>query len=66
MIARAPIFNASLNLKMTQEILDRAFLSPKADTFKVDNVMVYQILSKVFTDTDAYVYLKQRKATQDS
>ena len=27
--------------------------------------MVYQILSKVFTDMGAYVYVKQRKAMQD-
>ena len=33
--------------------------------FKVDNAMVYQILS-MFTDMDAFVYMKQRRATQGS
>ena len=34
-------------------------------TFKIDNALVFKSLSKVFTDTDAYVYVKQRKGIQD-
>ena len=44
MIPRAPIANAKSNLKMTQETLDRVYLSHQIDTFKIDNAMVYQIL----------------------
>ena len=65
MIAKAPIIDARLNLKMTQEILDRAYLSYQIDTLKINNALVYQILSKVFTDMDAYIYVKHRKAMQD-
>ena len=65
MIARAPIVNICLNLKMTQDLLDRAYLVHGADTFKIDNAMVYQILSKIFTDMNAFVHMKQRRATQD-
>ena len=60
-IARAPIIDARSNLKMTQETLDRTYLSHEVDTFKIVNAMVYQILSKIFTDMDVYVYMKQRK-----
>ena len=65
MIARSSIIDAKSNLKMTQEMLDRAYLSHQVDTFKIYNALVYQILSKVFTDMDAYVYVKQRKWTKD-
>ena len=65
MIARAPIINAKSNRKMTQETLNRAYLSYQVDTFKINNVLVHQILSKVFADIGTYVYVKQRKATQD-
>ena len=61
----APIVEESLNLKMTEETLHRAYLSHQIDTFKIDNAMVYKILSKDFTDIDAYIYMKQRKAMQD-
>ena len=44
--------------------MDRVYLDHQVNTFKIDNAMVYQILS-VFTNTDTYVYRKQRKATQD-
>ena len=50
---------------MTQKTLDRAYLSYQVDTFKIDNALVYQIPSKMFTDMDAYVYMKQRKAMED-
>ena len=66
LIARAPILNSMSNLKMTQETLDRAYLSYLVDTFNINNALVYQILSKMFTDMDAYVYVKQRKGMHDS
>ena len=47
MIVRAPIVNSKSNLKMTQKTLDRAYISNEADTFKIDNALVYQILPKV-------------------
>ena len=63
MIARAHIVDAKLNLKMTEECLDRVYLSHQCDT-KIDNTLVYCILLKVFTDMDAYVNVEQRKSTQ--
>ena len=50
---------------LNHDSLDRVYLGNKCDTFKIDNAMVYQILSKMFTDMDAFVYVKQRKALQD-
>ena len=58
MINRAPIVNSKSNLRLTQETLDRAHLSHQVDTFKINNAMVYQILSKVFIDMDPFVYVK--------
>ena len=65
MIARAPIVDSKSNLKMTQETQDRDYLSYQLDKFKIDNALVYQIPSKLFTDMDVYVYVKQRNGTQD-
>ena len=65
MIARIPIFDAKLNLKMNQESLNRAYVSYQCDTFKVNNALVYQILLEVFMDMDTYVYMKCRKSKQD-
>ena len=65
MTTNAPIVDRKLNLKMNQETLDRAYLEYQCDTFKANNVSVHQILSKVFTHTDKYRYVKQRKSTQD-
>ena len=65
MIAKAPIVDAKLNLKQTQECLDRAHVSWECDTFKINNTLVYHMLSKVFMDMDAYDYVKQRKSMQD-
>ena len=65
MIARSPIVNAKWNLKITQETLDRAYLSHQVDTIKIDNPMLYQSLFNVFTDIDNYFLVKQRKAMQD-
>ena len=66
MIARGPIIDASSNLRLNQDSLDRIHVVHQADTFKVDNAFVYQILSKIFTDMDTFVYVKQRRAMQDS
>ena len=65
MIARAPIVDASLNLKMNQNSLDWVYADHQTDTFKVDNEMVYQIFSKMFTDMDALVYVKERSGMKD-
>ena len=65
MIARVPIVNEQSNFKLTSDVLDRAYPDYQCDKFTVNNALVYQILSKVFTDMDAYVYMKQRKSTQD-
>ena len=64
MIARAPIVDAKTNLKMVQDSLDRAYLSYQCDTFKIDNALVYQILTKMFMDMDTYVDMKGRKGIQ--
>ena len=58
MITRAPIVDAKLNFKMTQEVLDRVYKNYQCDTFKIDNALVHQILSKIFIDIDAYIYIK--------
>ena len=47
------------------ESLDRAYFSYQCDTFKINKALVYQFLSKVFMNTDRYVYMKQRKSIQD-
>ena len=66
MITRAPIVDGKLNYKLTQDVLDRAYPDYWCDTFKINNILVYQTLSKIFIDTDAYIYVKQKKSTQDS
>ena len=66
MITRAYIVDASWNLRLSQDSLDRDYMDHQADTFKVENDMVYQIFSKMFTDMDAFVYMKQRRSMQDS
>ena len=64
-ITRAPIVNTSLTLRLSQDSLDRVYVDDQADTIKVDNAMVYQNFSKMFTDMDAFVYMKQRRGMQD-
>ena len=66
MIARAPIFQLRMNLMVNQKSLNRVYLDYQCDIFKIDNALVYQIISKVFTDMDADVYVKQRKRMQDN
>ena len=63
MIGRTPIVNAKLNFKFSQDCLDRVYFDYQGDTFKIENIFKYQILSKIFMDTDLYVYVKQRKST---
>ena len=65
MITRASIIDARLNLRMTQDMLDREYLSYQCNTFKIDNALMYHIFSKMFTDMDAYIYMKQRRGMQD-
>ena len=55
MITRAPNVDSRSNLKLNQDSLDRVYLNHQCDAFKINNALVYQILSKVSTDTDAYV-----------
>ena len=50
---------------MTQDGLDRAYVDWQCNTFKMDNTLVYHILSMIFIDTDVYVCLKQRKRSKD-
>ena len=50
---------------LSHDSLDIGYLKDQVDTFKIDNASVYQILSKVFTDMDVHVYLKQRKSMKD-
>ena len=64
MIARAPIIEGQWNLKMNEESLVRVYLDYRCD-FKINNTLVYQIFSKLFTDMGSYVYVKQRKSMQD-
>ena len=65
MITRATIVDNTSNLKLNQNLLGMVHLDHQCDTFKINNALVYQILSKVFTDMDVCVYIKQRKSTQD-
>ena len=65
MIAKAPIVDAKSNLMMIQDCLYETHFSWKCDTFKIDNVSVHHVLSKIFMDMDACVQVKQRKSMQD-
>ena len=66
MIERTHIVDAKSNLRLSQDSLDRGYLKDQADSFKIDYALVYHIASKMFTDTNASVYMKQRKNKQDS
>ena len=61
MTARVPTVEAKSNLTLTQECLYIVYLSYLFDALKIDNALVYHILSKAFTNMDAYVYMKQKK-----
>ena len=56
-IIRALIVDVKSSLKITQDGLDREYVDWQCDTFKIDNALVYHILSNIFMDTDAYVYV---------
>ena len=45
--------------------LDKVNVDHQTDTFMVDNAMMYQIFSRMFTDMDAFVYVKQRRDMED-
>ena len=64
-IARAPIVGKKSIFKLTQDVLDRAYPDYQCDTFKIDFALVDQTLYNVFTDTDAYVCVNQKKSIQD-
>ena len=67
MIIRATIVDASSKLNLSQDSINRVYLDHHANTFKVDNnTIVDLILSNMFTDMDAFVYMKQRRCMQDS
>ena len=55
MIIGAPTVNEMSNLRFAQDSLYRIYFDHKHDAFKIDNPLVYQILSKIFTDMDTYV-----------
>ena len=61
-IPRAPSVTASLNLKICQDMLDRAYLNHQTDTWKIENSMVYQILSEMFTDMDTFCLHETEKS----
>ena len=65
MNARTAIIDSKLNLKLSQDSLDRVYLDLQCDTFTINNALVYQIVYKMFTDMDAYVYVKQRKGMKN-
>ena len=50
MITRVPIVDGKLNFKLTQGALDRA-----CNTFKINNALMCQILSKIFMDMNTYL-----------
>ena len=66
MIARSPIDDARLYLKQTQNWLDTSYVNIYCNMFKIDNSLVYHILVIIFMDMNLYVYMKQRKSTQNS
>ena len=66
MIGRALIVNTRSNLRLNQDSLDKIYANRQTDTFKVENAMVYKMFSKMFTDINVFVYLKQRRGMQDS
>ena len=57
LISRTTNIDASSKLRLSQDTLDKAILN-QGDAFKIDDVMVYQMISKMFTDMDAFVYIK--------
>ena len=66
MIARVPIVNGKSNFKLTQYVLDRAYPDYQCNTLKMNNALVYQMLSKIFMNTDTYILMMQKKGMQDN
>ena len=54
LITRAPIIDSRTYLRLTQEVLVRIYLDYQSDEFKIYNDFVYSVVSKIFTDMDAY------------
>ena len=61
MIVRALIVDTRSNIRLNQNSLDRVYGDHQTETFKVDNMMVYQMFSKMFTDIDAFVYVNREE-----
>ena len=53
------------NLCQTQEWLNSKHTKFKWNTFKDEDSAVYCIFSKIFPDTDSFIYIKQRKCSLD-
>ena len=64
-ITRAPIVNKILNSRHSEVSLDKFYYLYEVHIFKIDNALVSQILFKIFIEMDAFVYMKQRKDSQD-
>ena len=47
MIARVPIIDSKMNLKLSQESLHRVYLDHQCGIFKIDNALMYKILLKL-------------------
>ena len=62
-IAKDPTVDDKSNLKMTQDSLNRAYVSWHYNTFKIDNASMYCILVKIFMDMDTYVYMTDTEYT---
>ena len=63
MIARDLTDDAGSNLQRNKDWLNKKYLYYQCDSFKINNASVYNILSRVFTDLDVFVYKKQRKSS---
>ena len=61
-IAIAPIVKGKSNVKLTQDVFDKAYPDCQCDVFKIDNALVYRILSKAFIGMNAYIYMKQKRS----
>ena len=60
----SPIVKEISNSKFCEVSLNQVYFLQKVGTLKIDNDLVYKILSKIFMDMDAYVNVKQRKSSK--
>ena len=60
------MIDATSNLKMIQDGFKRASVDWQYDKCKVDNALVYHILSNISKEADAFIQVKQRKSSLDS